>query len=188
MTDIKLLSFLKEEVVNQALKRRGRKVLANDDVPLEQQILKWSSVRSYVSAIQDLYQLQKARNINSNPPPRDTGTKAFIKALQRRDTALERENYVDKGRDTHLNGYTENQFIKLCDALWSAGNDTSATGGRNDMVKTECYVQTLLDLLLSHFLITRGQDRCLAEISDFFILEFPDEGSIPCFPLIMTIQ
>ena len=126
--------------------------------------------------------------MNSNPPPRDAGTKAFIKALQRRDTALEKENYADKRRDTHLDGYQERQFVELCGALWKAGNDASAAGGRNDLVKTEVHMCTLLDLLLSHFLVTRDQDQRLAEISDFFTLKFPNEGSTPCFTLIMIMR
>jgi hypothetical protein len=54
-------------------------------------------VRGYVKAIIDLYDIQKARNMNSNPSPRAAQTRDFIKALQRRDTALAKQNYADKG-------------------------------------------------------------------------------------------
>jgi hypothetical protein len=36
--------------------------------------------------------------------------------------------------------------------------------------------------------LARGSDRRLAEISDLHTFEFPDEGSTPCFPLIMTMR
>ena len=52
---------------------------------------------SKVGTIVDLYNIQEARNMNSNPSPRAAQTRDFIKALQRRDTALAKQNYADKG-------------------------------------------------------------------------------------------
>jgi hypothetical protein len=117
VTEAKLLSFLNEEVVHRSLRKKGKKALAADEVELNDQVLKWGSVRAYVTAITDLYNSQKARNMNSNPLPRALGMRDFIKALQRRDTELAKQNYADKGRDTYLDGYTQDQFKDLCDAL-----------------------------------------------------------------------
>jgi Centromere DNA-binding protein complex CBF3 subunit, domain 2/Transcriptional activator of glycolytic enzymes len=181
VTEAKLLSFLQDEVVNRPLRKRGKKSLAAADVDLEDQILSWQSVRSYVTAINDLYNAQKARNMNSNPSPRATATRDFIKTLQRRDTALAKQNYADKGRDTYLDGYTETQLKELCIALWKAASGASG-------MTTACYLRTLLDQLLGHYLLARGADRRAGEISDLHTFEFPDEGLTPCFPLIMTMR
>jgi hypothetical protein len=189
VTEAKLLSFLEEEVIHRSLRKKGKKALAADEVDLDEQVLKWGSVRAYVTAITDLYNNQKARNMNSNPSPRAAGIRDFIKALQRRDTALARQNFADKGRDTYLDGYTEDQFKDLCHALWKAPaiNAATATGGSNAL-RTSCYLRTLIDLLLGHYLVSRGQDRRVAEISDLHTFEFPDEGPTPCFPLIITLR
>jgi len=181
VTEAKLLSFLQDEVVNRPLRKKSKTALAAADVDLEDQILSWQSVRSYVTAIHDLYNAQKARNMNSNPSPRAAATRDFIKSLQRRDTALAKQNYADKGRDTYLDGYSEAQLKELCIAIWRAGGGASG-------VKTACYLRTLLDQLLGHYLLARGGDRRAGEMSDLHTFEFPDEGLTPCFPLIMTMR
>ena len=179
VTETKLMSFLEEQVIHRPLRRRGKKALAAEEVELDEQVLKWGSVRGYVTAITDLYNTQKARNMNSNPSPRDAQIRDFIKALQRRDTVLAKQNYADKGRDTYLDGYSESQFKELCLALWRSSAATS---------KPECHLRTLVDQLLGHYLLARGHDRRLAEISDIHTFEFPGEGPTPCFPLIMTMR
>jgi hypothetical protein len=183
-----LLSFLEEEVIRRPLRRRGKRSLAADDIGLDEQVLKWGSVRSYVTAITDLYNIQKARNMNSNPSPRAAPIRDFIKALQHRDTALAKQNYADKGQDTYLDDYSESQFKDLCLAIWKAGSGGNGSTSTIDAIKTGCYLRTLVDQLLGHYLLARGSDRRLAEISDLHTFEFPDEGSTPCFPLIMTMR
>jgi hypothetical protein len=183
VTEDKLLSFLKEEVIVRPLRTRGKKSLAADEVELDEQVLKWTSVRSYITAITDLYNAQKARNMNSNPSPRGNLTRDLIKVLQRRDTAAAKENYADKARDTYLDGYSESQFKELCLAVWKA-----SSVGHVSAIQTSCYLRTLVDQLLGHYLLARGNDRRQGEISDLHTFEFPDEGPTPCFPLIMTMR
>jgi hypothetical protein len=52
----------------------------------------------------------------------------------------------------------------------------------------ECYFRTLVDILLSHYMLTRGGDRRAAEISDLFTFEFKGEGPTCCMPLIFTTR
>ena len=51
----KLGLFLEEEVAKRALRRRGKKSDAAEEIDLEQQTLSHASVRTYVSAITDLW-------------------------------------------------------------------------------------------------------------------------------------
>ena len=45
-----------------------------------------------------------------------------------------------------------------------------------------------MDLLLEHYILTRGGDRRSAEISDLFTFKFKKEGFSPCFPVIFTTR
>ncbi|XP_044718008.1 centromere DNA-binding protein complex CBF3 subunit [Hirsutella rhossiliensis] len=65
----KLLLFLVEEVAGRPLKVRSRK--AATDTPQDETRLAWRSVRTYVTAITDLYRTQKALGMNTHPSPRE---------------------------------------------------------------------------------------------------------------------
>jgi hypothetical protein len=115
--------------------------------------------------------------MNSHPTPREDNVREYVRSLQRRDAQRSREQYADKGRDTLLDGYTEEEFERVCHQLW-LHTDASP----------ECHLRTLVDLLLGHYMLTRGSDRRAAEISDLFTFEFPGEGPTRCMPLIWTTR
>ncbi|KAJ6436387.1 short-chain dehydrogenase [Purpureocillium lavendulum] len=119
----------------------------------------------------------RALGMNTHPSPREDNVREYLKSLQRRDAQRDKENYADKGRDTLLDGYSESEFERVCHELWVH----SATS-------TECHFRTLVDLLFGHYLLTRGGDRRVAEISDLFTFEFAGEGSTRCMPLIFTTR
>ena len=73
-----------EDVVNRPLRSRSRK--ADGDIPLSETRLAWRSVRTYVTAITDLYRAQRALGMNTYPSPREDNAREYIKSLQRRDT------------------------------------------------------------------------------------------------------
>ena len=115
--------------------------------------------------------------MNTHPSPREDSVREYIRSLQRRDSQRDREQYADKGRDTLLDGYSEEQFEDVCRTLWLRG-----------ATSPECHFRTLVDVLLGHYLLTRGGDRRATEISDLFTFEFPGEGPTRCFPLILTTR
>jgi centromere DNA-binding complex CBF3 subunit-like protein len=49
-------------------------------------------------------------------------------------------------------------------------------------------LRTLLDFLGGHHLLLRGQLRRSAEFADMFVMEFPNEGSQPCYCWIFMID
>ena len=187
VTEAKMMSFLTDKVVHRPLRRKKKKKNAVTVVDKESgqptQVLKWGSVRTYVTAITDLYNTQYLRKMNSNPSPRAAGIRDYIKSLQRRDTALDKLNFVDKGQGTYLDSYTEAKFKELCVVSWKDSSKPS-----HNAVQSLCYLRTLVDQLLGHFLLARGEDRRSAEISDLHTFEFPDQGITPCFPLILTVN
>jgi hypothetical protein len=186
VTEAKLMSFLIDRVVHRPLRKKKKQnavTVLDEQSGQPIQVLKWGSVRTYVTAITDLYNTQYLRKMNSNSPPRQAGIRDYIKSLQRRDTALDKLNFVDKGQDTYLDSYTEKQFKDLCIQIWTAGSDPNQSS-----IQTICYLRTLLDQLLGHYLLARSGDRRSTEISDIHTFEFPDQGITPCFPLIMTMR
>lgn len=175
VTEDKLLLFLVECVAQRPL--RGKSYKTASETPRTATRLAWRSVRSYVTAITDLYCAQKALGMNSHPSPREHNVRDYIKALQRRDAVRDKANYADKGRDTLLDGYTELQLLRVCQELWAQTGES-----------TECHFRTIVDILLSHYMLTRGGDRRALELSDLFTFEFVDEGPTRCMPLIMTTR
>jgi len=175
VTEEKLLLFLVEDVANRPLKTNSPK--ADSNVPRERTRLAWRSVRSYITAITDLYRTQKARGMNVHPSPREDNVREYLKTLQRRDAQKDKDNYADKGRDTLLDGYTEEEFERLCSELWIRGSTSP-----------EYHLRTLVDLLLGHYMLARGGDRRAAELSDLFTFEFTGEGPTRCMPLILTTR
>ena len=99
--------------------------------------------------------------MNSHPFPREDSVREYLKTLQRRDAQRKKEQFANKGKDTLLDGYTKDEFQSVYRKLWARGAASS----------TECYFRTLVDILLSHYILTRGGDRHSAEISDLFTFE-----------------
>jgi hypothetical protein len=141
----KLLLFLTECVIHRPHRTRWK---CSDRAPQAHTRLAWRSVRGYVTAITDLYRTQKALGMNSNPSPREDTVRRFIKSLQAADAARKKAQYADKGRDTLLDGYPEQQLEAVCASLW-----------QQDSQSQEIRFRTLVDILLGHYMLIRGGDR-----------------------------
>jgi hypothetical protein len=81
--EAKMMSFLTDKVVHRPLRKKKKHAVTVLDEQSGQpiQVLKWSSVRTYITAITDLYNTQYLRKMNSHPSPRAAGIKDFIKHL-----------------------------------------------------------------------------------------------------------
>jgi hypothetical protein len=90
---------------------------------------------------------------------------------------LDSAQFADEGRDTLLDGYTDEQLETVCRELWTEGGTSP-----------ECYFRTLVDILLGHYTLTRGGNRRLIELSDLFTFELQGEGLTRCIPLILTTR
>ena len=80
VTEEKLLLFLVEEVTDRLLRKRSRK--AATGVAHEKMRLSWRSVRSYVSAVTDLYRTQKLMGMNCYSSLQVENVWAYFKSLQ----------------------------------------------------------------------------------------------------------
>ena len=100
-----------EEVASRPLRVKSHK--AGNDILQEQTHLSWQSVHLYVTAITDLYREQKALGMNNHPTPHEDNVRQYLKSLQQRDAWRDWEQFADKGRDTLLNEYNEDEFEKI---------------------------------------------------------------------------
>lgn len=173
VTEDKLLLFLVEEVADRPLRAKSRN--AAKDGPQVTTRLAWRSVRSYITAITDLYHTQKALGMKNHPSPYTDNVRGYLRSLQRRDTHQDETSSADNGRNTHLDGYTEEEFERVCHELWAHSSDAP-----------ECHLRTLVDLLLGEYMLGRGCDRRATKISNLSTFEFEDEGPTRCMPLIFT--
>jgi hypothetical protein len=178
VTEQKLLLFLTQDVVERPLRGWSRKVAPG--TPAEDTRLQWKSVRGYITAVTDLWQQQRVLGMNNHPSPRESLCREYIRSLQRKSAEKNRATYADKGQDTLLDGYSEPELRTIAEKLWQKTAKSPASA--------ELYLRTLTDLLLSHYMLARGDHRRGAEISDLFTFEFPGEGATRCMPLIFTTR
>ena len=89
----------------------------------------------------------------------------------------EKKQFANKGRDTLLNSYTKDKFQSIYHKLWARGA----------VLSTKYYFCILINILLSHYMLTYSSNRHSAKILDLFTFEFKDKGPIYYMPLIFTI-
>ena len=139
--------------------------------------LRQQLIYNYVTAIIDIYQMQKVMGINSYLFLQEDNIKEYLKMLQQRDIQCKKEQFVDKGRDTLLNSYTKNKFKGVCCELQARGTALSL----------KCHFCTLINILLGHYMFTYSSNRYSAKILNLFTFKFKGKGPICYMPLIFII-
>lgn len=86
VTEGKLLLFIVKVVADRPLRTKSRKV--------DKTQLTWRSVRGYITAITDLYRVQKAIGMNSHLSPWEDNVQQILKILQQRDARHEKDQYI----------------------------------------------------------------------------------------------
>ena len=176
VTEKKLLLFLNKKVIGRPLKRRSQK--AAPGVDLANTHINSRTVKTYVTAITDLWQQQHNQGENDHPSPREHLVANLVSTVQADEAVRNRLSYADKGQGTILDGYTEDELRNIVRTLWARSTQSPDNA--------EQHLRTVTDLLLGHYMLSRGESRREAEISDLFTLEFPGEGPTPCMPLIFV--
>ena len=85
-----------------------------------------------------------------------------------------KKQFVDKGRNTLFNSYTENKFKNICCKLWDKGT----------ALFLRCYFYIFVDILLGHYMLTCSSNRYSTKFSNLFIFKFKGEGPTYCMSLI----
>ena len=104
----KLFFIIIKEVAGQPLK--GKSCKANNNILQEEIQLLQQSVYGYITALTDLYWMQKAIKINSHLFLWEDSIREYLKTLQWRDVQHKKKQFVNKGRDTLFDSYTKDEF------------------------------------------------------------------------------
>jgi hypothetical protein len=202
VTPDKLIWFTQEVILAQKVKQKCRKQKQDDQMRLENSSLveedkalveatalayqqgvqgvfddpgndegsplKHSSVVVWVSAIVDLYNIQIAKGLHSNPHPRNFAVRNTLKMVQSTAWRRIRELHEDRAVNTILDAYTTQELQNFVRHCWSAPAITK--------LNVDSYSRTLLDFLIGHYFLVRGELRRKAELADMFILELPNES------------
>lgn len=166
VTEHKLLVFLHEEVVGRQSKRKRKNSEHGGTISIQ-------TVKNYVSAAVKLWQKQALANINSNPNPRGNLVKQYLKFLKTKEFCRERCQFIDPGRGTLADGYTEEkQFEDLAEAFLE-----TSTGIRDRAL-----------FLVTHYGFLRGDNGRMLEFSHFQCIQIPGVGPMKCPAIQLILQ
>jgi hypothetical protein len=138
--------------------------------------LKYNTARSYITGIMDLYNQQIARGDHNYPNPRGFGVRGHLKDLRATAFKRVRAMHEDRAINSILDSYTSEVMTAFVKDIWSGERFV------------EQRLRTLLDFLWGHHLLLRGQLRRSAEFADMFVMEFPKEGTQPCYCWIFMVD
>jgi hypothetical protein len=146
--------------------------LQNLDLPdpeLHEGVLfKYYTVRSYVSAIIELYQIQIAQNINPYQTPRNMAVKGFLRSIRNNVWKTTGEAHEDRALNSVINNYNYEDMFAFV---------------RNCFRKEKSHkrhLRTALDFLIGHYFLLRGDNRRKLELADLNVIDLLDESHQPC--------
>src|SRR6266536_4094414 len=73
--------------------------------------LKYHTIRSYVSAIMELYQIQIAQGVNTHPSPRNMTVKGFLRSIRDNVWKTTRERHKDRALNSIIDSYTHKNIF-----------------------------------------------------------------------------
>jgi len=126
--------------------------------------VKYGTVRSYVAAIQRLYEAQKSRKQNPAPRPQGIPLRALKARILKQSYARSRQEFEDRGEGTIRDGYSVTQIPQHTMAVWSEHKAIA------------CAFRTQVDFLLGNHMLLRSSNRLPIELPDCFCLDLPNEG------------
>jgi hypothetical protein len=126
--------------------------------------LQYNTIRSYISAIQRLYEEQKTRGQNPASRPQGIALKALKENILRQTWARKRGERADRGEGTIKDAYTPAQILDHTTAVW---RERKAIG---------CAFRTQVDFLLGNHMLLRSSNRLPIELPDCFCLNLQNEG------------
>lgn len=142
-------------------------VEGEDDDECSDVVLMYNTIRGYVSAINELWSFQTSQGLHNAPQPHRVAIKALETSIIRGEHQRRREEFVDRGVATILDGYVASQIPDLNRQVWR-----EALGRR----VAEQAFRTQLDFLLGNSMLLRLSNRLKLELADFFLMPLPKEG------------
>ena len=158
-------------VVEATVESYRRGVLGPDEAEEEEaeegNPVKHSTAEVWVSAVIDLYNVQIAKGQHSYPHPRGFAVRSALKDVQSKAWKRIRELHEDRAANTILDAYTPQDLQNFVRHCWTAGTRANV----------DSYMRTLLDFLVGHYFLVRGELRRVAELADMFVMHLPTEST-----------
>lgn len=181
---------------------KGKKRRTDADGQLIEQTLGKAAVEAYVSALISLWKKQHALGTNPLQPERDAALKAMLNTRRRQEHERKRNEYVDRGIGTLLDGYSDDEFVRCIQACWRPpiGPSTGSKRKRTDpeaqqkartsltVPQWSAYLRTAVDLLASRNMLLRGELVRSAELPDLFCVPLKNQGATECQVLCWIIS
>ncbi len=176
VTGKKLHRFLREQVCGRNRRAKKRKHNSNPDAIDEpQEVVGFFTLRTYKSAIIDLYMQQKGMNMNNNEHPGQAPeVKSLMDQYKRGQNRRNKENYTDRGHGTILEGFVTMDDLNRMSMYFFEQNKPVAMRNR-------------LMFLLAHFSVCRGENVRALQLADMFTLELEEEGYSFCFTVALVM-
>lgn len=183
-----MVYFLETEVINRQIRAsRYQRDRTTTDGESIKQTIGISSIRGYVAAIVDLWSFQKNYGENHHPTPRGATLSSLLASYARRETIRKRHQFTDRAAGTMQDGYNHEKMIELVQFCWQGWMQAADKKHRKPQA-VESYLRTVVDFLLSHNMLLRGESRRNLELADLFTISLPHEGPTPCWPMIMIMN
>jgi Centromere DNA-binding protein complex CBF3 subunit, domain 2/Transcriptional activator of glycolytic enzymes len=197
----KIIMFLDKVVTKRGLRgsQAGRGDRIGPDGDTISQTLSAASIEAYVSALMSLWREQHATQNAPGPPgvpipspERSEALKIFLIDRRQREADRRRNEYVDRAVGTLSDGYTHDElvdFVRHGWEGWEGGSEPGRKRKRFTLAQPESHLRTVVDFLLAHSMLLRGESRRNAELADMFTLQLPKtEGATPCWALMLRVD
>jgi hypothetical protein len=131
--------------------------------------LDYSTVSAYACSVVDLWKTQRQLGMNNSDHPRDESVKTLLGLVHKEKTKRKKAQFVDRGKNGLLDGYTTNDEIELISLFFWNKKGCCGAALRDRML-----------FLLSHACLLRGDDARRAELADMFSvkMDFTDTSYI----------
>ncbi|KAF1985653.1 hypothetical protein K402DRAFT_334169, partial [Aulographum hederae CBS 113979] len=108
------------------------------------------------------------------PAVRTPGITSMLKNRKMKEAQRKRDEFVDRGVGTLLDGYTEEELLRC--------------RKRHTAPQWASYHRTVLDLLWGQALVLRGESFRKAELCDLFTLPIKNQGATACPSLVLIMD
>lgn len=182
VTEDKSILFLKERVLERSLRGAKAEKAARENENQGPATPGSALVETYIAALVDLWKMQVSAKESSHPNPRGQNLQLLLRMVMKDRREKKRREYADRGIGTMLDGYTMAQFTDFVIKMWETAADPTKPNS------AEPYHRTIVDHLLLHYGLMRGEDTRSLELADVLTRVLENEGPTECFPLLVHLD
>ncbi|KAF7125749.1 hypothetical protein CNMCM5793_002042 [Aspergillus hiratsukae] len=139
----------------------------DDDEACSELVLMYNTVRSYCSAINELWAHQTSSGLHNAARPQRVAMTALKTSIARGQHQRRRDEFTDRGLATIRDGYVASQIPDLTRKIWGQ------CLGQNQV---EQQFRTQLCFLFGNSMLLRLSNRLPMELPDLFSMSLPNEG------------